>query len=151
MPQKKEKYPNCVQIADLIAVLFTNCQKKESRFVAEHLVSVVEFRCMRILDEFDQLTVNQLAEKMSLTASRITRIIDGLESKGEVLRETSKSDRRVFDLSLSTKGKKNIKKLNEDYARIHKEILSTIPEQYHDTMVEGITQLNLAVEKWLGK
>ena len=148
---QKEKYPDCVQIADLITLLFNNCQEKESRFVAEHEVSVVEFRCMRILNEFEQLTVNQVAEKMSLTSSRITRIIDGLVSKQIVLREISSKDRRFFDLSLTTKGKKLIKQLNEEYANIHKEILSAIPEQNHKSMFDGITQLNNAVEKWLNK
>jgi DNA-binding MarR family transcriptional regulator len=148
---KKDKYSDCVQIADLIALLFTNCQKKESRFVAKHEVSVVEFRCMRILYEFEQLTVNQCAEKMSLTSSRITRIIDGLVSKKIVNREISKTDRRFYDLSLTTKGIKLVKKINEDYAKIHKEILSTIPDEYYDSMLEGITQLNNAVERWLNK
>ena len=148
---QKEKYPDCVQIADLIALLFTNCQEKESRFVAEHEVSVVEFRCMRILYEFEQLTVNQLAEKMSLTSSRITRIIDGLVSKKIVNREISKTDRRFYDLSLTGKGKKLVKQLNEAYAKIHKEILSIIPDEHYDSMLEGITQLNNAVERWLNK
>jgi DNA-binding MarR family transcriptional regulator len=148
---KKEKYPDCVQIADLIALLFTNCQEKESRFIAEHEVSVVEFRCMRILYEFEQLTVNQLAEKMSLTSSRITRIIDGLVSKKIVNRELSQTDRRFYDLSLTGKGIKLVKKLNEAYAKIHKEILSIIPDEYYDSMLEGITQLNNAVERWLNK
>ena len=150
MPQN-EKYPNCVQIADLIAVLFTNCQEKESRFISEHSVSIVEFRTMRTLDEFNQLTVNQLAEKMSLTASRITRIIDGLVSKEIVNRQSSTTDRRVYDLSLTEKGKNQIIKMKEDYAKIHREILSIIPDEYYDTMVEGITKLNDAVERWLNR
>ena len=150
MPQK-QKYSDCVQIADLIAVLFTNCQEKESRFIAEHSVSIVEFRAMRTLDEFNQLTVNQLAAKMSLTASRITRIIDGLVSKGFVNRQSSTTDRRVYDLSLTEKGKNQIIKMNEDYAKIHREILSIIPDEYYDTMVEGITKLNDAVERWLNR
>ena len=112
---KKQKYPDCVQIADLIAILFSNCQVKESRFVSEHSVSVVEFRAMRTLNEFKQLTVNQLADKMSLTSSRITRIIDGLVSKDIVNRESSTTDRRVYDLSLTDYVKNEIKIMNEDY------------------------------------
>ncbi len=146
---KKQKYPDCVQIADLIAILFSNCQVKESRFVSEHSVSVVEFRAMRTLNEFKQLTVNQLADKMSLTSSRITRIIDGLVSKDIVNRESSTTDRRVYDLSLTDYGKNEITIMNEDYSKIHKEILSIIPDEYYDTMVEGITKLNDAVERWL--
>ena len=148
---ENRKHPNCVHIADLIALLFTNCQEKESRFISSYSVSVVEFRCIRILDEYNQLTVNQLAEKMSLTASRITRIIDGLVAKDIVIRKSSTTDRRVYDLSLTEKGKRLVKKLNEDYKNIHREILSTIPDEYYETMIEGITQLNKAVETWLKK
>ena len=138
-----------IQLADQLANLFANCQKKESRFVAEHEVSIVEFRSMRILTEFERLTVNQLAEKMSLTPNRITRIIDGLVEKNIVSRETSKIDRRVYELSLTGKGKQLTIDLNKDYVKIHEEILSSIPDEYYKTIVAGITQLNNAVERWL--
>ncbi len=140
-----------VAIADTIARLFANCQEKESRFVADFGVSLVEFRCLRILNEHEQLTVNQLAQKMSLTSSRITRIIDGLVEKALVVRESGKSDRRVYLQRLTPEGKKLSDNLNQKYSNIHQEILSTIPAEKHQPLMEAINQLNDAVETWLNR
>jgi len=140
-----------VAIAETIARLFVNCQEKENRFVADFGVSLVEFRSLRILNEHHPLTVNQLAQKMALTSSRITRIIDGLVEKDLVVREGDRSDRRVYLLSLTPEGKKLAKHLNENYSKMHEEILSSIPAEKHQTLMEAINQLNDAVEEWLDR
>jgi len=150
MSEKQNDQPRW-QIADLIALLFSNCQEKEARFVARYSITVVEFRCMRIINQYPQLTVNHLASEMALTSSRITRIIDGLVSKKIVSREIGKTDRRYFELRLTAKGKKMIQQLNQEYTEMHEEILSNIPEKYQESMYQGIIQLNNAIEKWLNK
>jgi hypothetical protein len=44
-----------------------------------------------------------------------------------------------------------ITQLNQEYADLHEEILSYIPEKCHKAMYQGIVQLNSAIEKWLHK
>ena len=148
MPVTKNKYYP-TQLSDITSRLFTNCQEKEARHVAKYGVSIVEFRSMRILYQYKKLTVNQLAQKMSLTSSRITRIIDGLVNKQIVIRTTGEKDRRVFYLSLTPKGEKLANDLIQDHNRIHEEILNNIPVESHQSMIEILKQLNKAVEVWL--
>lgn len=140
-----------LELAEITARLFANCHEKESRHAAKYGLSAVEFRCVRILSEKGQLTVNQMAQEMSLTSSRITRIIDGLVAKKLVNRVSSKNDRRVFNLSLSSKGEKLAQVCIKEHVQIHEEIIKNIPEEHHQSMIEMLKKLNEAVEAWLEK
>jgi len=150
MPDQKNK-PYSVELAEITSLLFANCNEKETRYAAKYGVSIVESRCIRKLHEKKQLTVNQLAQEMSLTSSRVTRIIDGLVAKKMVVRESGENDRRVYNLSLTPKGEKLAKELIEDHIKIHEEIIKKIPEEYHHSMIEILRRLNKAVEYWLEK
>jgi len=137
------------ELADIISQLFTHCQEKDARHVARYGVSIVESRCIRTLYEHKQLTVNQLAQKMSLTSGRVTRIIDGLVSKKRVVRESDKTDRRIFNLTLTPKGEKLAENLVQDHIQIHEEILSHIPSEYQQSTIELLKTLNDAMQNWL--
>jgi DNA-binding MarR family transcriptional regulator len=150
MPDQNNK-PYSVELAEITSLLFANCNEKESRHAAKYGVSIVESRCIRKLNEKKQLTVNQLANEMSLSSSRVTRIIDGLVAKKMVIRESGENDRRVYNLSLTPTGEKLANNLNQDHIKIHEEIINNVPEEYHHLMIEILQQLNKAVESWLGK
>ncbi len=137
------------RLAEITSRLFFNCQEKETKYVTKYGVSTVEFRCIRFLYENEQLTVNQLAQLMTLTSSRITRIIDSLVEKKLVVRESGKQDRRVYYLSLTNKGKKLSAAMIEDHTKMHAEILQSIPADKQLLMFENLEHLNQAVEKWL--
>ncbi len=145
----KDNRPISIQLADITSKLFNNCQAKEMRYATKHGVSIVEFRCLKILHESEELTVNQLAAKMSLTSSRITRIIDNLVSKELVHRVSSLNDRRIYNLSLTLKGNELAIKMIHDYTKIHENILNAIPSDYQKSMIHALINLNEAVEKWL--
>jgi len=137
------------QLADAISRLFNNCQMKETIHASKYGVSLVEFRCLRTLSENGNLTVNQLAQKMSLTSSRITRIIDSLVSKKLVQRVSGENDRRIFYLLLTLKGKELANKMITNYMKMHDEILNNISEDMQQSMLNSLEYLNSAVEKWL--
>jgi len=143
--------PDSVKLAEIISRLFVNCNEKENRHVAKYGVSIVEFRCMRTLYEHESLTVNQVAQKMSLTSSRVTRIVDGLVRKKLVNRDIGETDRRVYNLSLTAAGVDLAKKLIKGYHKIHEQIMQNIPPEYKKSMIQVLEQLNHAVENWLSE
>ena len=140
-----------IELAEITSLLFSNCNEKEARLAAKFGVSSVESRCLRILFQQKELTVNQLAQELSLTSSRITRIVDGLVDKQLVQRSAGEKDRRVFHISLTATGEKLSADLHDDHIKIHTEIINNIPEKYHRTMFELLEKLNEAVEQWLEK
>ena len=144
-----DKATTSVELADIISVLFANCQLKENLHVTQFGVSIVEFRCLRILQGNPKITVNQLAHKMSLTSSRITRIVDGLVTKKLVDRVSGETDRRIYHLSLTQKGKKLIQEMLDKYVEMHEKILSKIPAEKKREILDCLKTLNEAVSNWL--
>ena len=147
MRQTDQKHAS--QLADITALLFTNCQSKELQHAENYRLSIMQFRCLRILHSFKTLTVNQLANEMHLTSGRITRIVDGLVKKELVQRNTDEHDRRYFHLALTPEGRKLTSKMIDDYHNIHKEIIANVPEDSREMLIEMLSILNTAVEDWL--
>ncbi|MEE4310466.1 MAG: MarR family transcriptional regulator [candidate division KSB1 bacterium] len=147
MNPKDQKHAS--QLADITSLLFTNCQAKELQHAEKYKVSIMQFRCLRILHSFKTLTVNQLANEMHLTSGRITRIVDGLVKKRLVHRNIDEHDRRYFHLTLTPEGKKLTSEMIDDYHNIHREIIANVPDESRATLIEMLTILNTAVEDWL--
>ncbi len=138
-----------IELADIISILFTNCQLKENLFVAQFGVSIVEFRCLRVLFRHPDITVNRLAQKMSLTSSRITRIVDGLVKKNLVNRISGQDDRRVYYVMLTSHGRELAEKMLHEYVIMHEDILRPISAEDKDIIFRCLKKLNSLVANWL--
>ena len=68
-------------LADLTFNLLARCQEKEAWLAKEHGLFQAEFRGLRLFGSDETLNNKQLAKRMNLTESRLTRIIDGLEKR----------------------------------------------------------------------
>jgi len=147
--ENSNQSPLSIQLADIVTQLFIHCHKKEARFVHIYNVTPIEFRTLRFLNNSRKLTVGELAHDMDLTTSRITRIIDSLEEKGYVIREPGKNDRRIYNLSLTATGKRQIKKMLYDYLSLHEDILKTIKPEDQKVMLRYLLKLKNALEEWL--
>lgn len=138
-------------LADLTFKLLASCNEKEGRLAKSHNLTQAEFRCLKSIQEGEIINNREISTRLKLSASRLTRIIDGLVQKGYVVREIDPADRRNMRLSLSPRGVEFVRKMNEDYVEIHKEILKNIEENQHKQLIDAMTQLFTALEKWIAK
>lgn len=138
-------------LADLTFKLLASCHEKEERLAKSHNLTQAEFRCLKSIQEGEIINNREISSRLKLSASRLTRIIDGLVQKGYVVREIDPADRRNMRLSLSPRGVEFVRKMNEDYVEIHKEILKNIEENQHRPLITAMTQLLTALEKWIAK
>ena len=139
------------RLANLTFNLLANCQEKEVRLAELHGLTQAEFRCLRLFGAEECLNNRQIAERMHLSPSRLTRIIDGLVEKDYINRELDSSDRRNMKVYLSHNGKLLVQRLNKAYVNIHSEILQDIEQGQHNTLISGMEHLLSALEKWLKK
>ncbi len=139
------------KLADLTFQLLASCQEKEDRLAKQYNLNKAEFRCLRNMIEHEYLNNKEIAERMKLSASRLTRIIDGLVRKGYVKREIQPNDRRNMQIYLSEKGIDFVKQLNRAYVNIHTQILSDIDKNQHKPLIEAMTNLLKSVDNWLLK
>lgn len=142
---------NAEQLANLTFSLLANCQEKETRLAEVHNLTQAEFRCLRLFGSDESINNKAIAERMNLSPSRLTRIIDGLVGKECIIREIDPNDRRNMKVSLSKRGQLLVQQLNRSYIDIHKEILQDITEDQHKPLISAMTHLLSALEKWLAK
>ena len=140
---------NAEMLANLTFNLLGRCQEKESRLAEKHNLLEAEFKCLRLMGSEENPNNKEIAEKMNLSPSRITRIMDGLVKKGYMVREIDNADRRNMILSLSKKGKNLTTRLNNAFIEIHQEILNEIDEKQHKSLIIAMGNLDKAIENWL--
>ncbi len=137
------------QIAEMMYELLMNCQEKEERLSVEFHVSVPEFRTLRMFHQDQRLTVKKLVERVGLSSSRLSRILESLEEKGYVVRTIDADDRRSVDVSLTSKGSTFVKALEKRYVQIHEEILHGIPPEMHEPLMRGMRTMLCSLQGWL--
>ena len=138
------------KMADVTFRLLDQCQEKQERIAKSLDLTVAEFRLLRALRGEAALSVGDLARRMELSNSRLTRILDGLVDKEVVTREVSRHDRRVIVVELSMRGQKIQKTLTERYLRTHQDILDLLPEGAIDSVIAAMEKLEEAMHEWTG-
>jgi len=138
-------------LANLTFSLLANCQEKEVRLATIHNLTQAEFRCLRLFGTDESVNNKKIAERMNLSPSRLTRIIDGLVEKEYIVREIDPEDRRNMRVMLSKRGRQLVNQLNKAYVQIHSEILQDIDPVQHEPLITAMQHLLEALENWLKK
>jgi DNA-binding MarR family transcriptional regulator len=73
-------------------------------------------------------TVTELAERLRLAQSTVTELVDRAEQAGLVVRSTSRSDRRVAELSLTQEGERRFALAFGDAEAERRHLLEAIQE-----------------------
>jgi DNA-binding MarR family transcriptional regulator len=139
------------KLADLTFHLLAHCREKEIRFAEKHGLTQAEFRCLRYFSTNECMNNKQISERMKLTPGRLTRIIDSLIAKRYLKRKIDPTDRRYMRVNLSGNGIIILKQLNNDYAAIHRDILSGIELHHQKPLIIAMNHLVSALKVWKTK
>lgn len=113
-----------------------------------HGISVSQCYVLEALHSHDTLSVNELANKMYLSISTITRVVDQLVKKRYVTRQEDTTDRRVRVLRLTKAGEDIFRKSWDNVFESEKKILENFPPENREMLIDFLHQLNQAVESW---
>src|SRR5947207_2951925 len=88
-----------------------------AQLVADHGLTINDYEALLQLARAEDRRMRRvdLAEALLLTASGVTRLLDGLESAGLVERATCASDRRVVYAVLTDDGRAKLKEASESH------------------------------------
>jgi DNA-binding MarR family transcriptional regulator len=108
------------------------------------------------IDEVGQTNLRDLASKLNLDPSTLSRTIDGLVQRGLVKREADSRDRRYVFLSLTEEGRKICNDINERNDRFYDGILHRMPDekqgvQLFDDLVRTLVEAVSPCEECSGK
>jgi DNA-binding MarR family transcriptional regulator len=88
-----------------------------ARLVADHGLSINQYEALLHLARADDRRMRRvdLADRLVLTASGVTRMLDGLEKEGYVDRDACASDRRVIYAVLTEPGLAKLRAASETH------------------------------------
>ena len=89
----------------------------------------------------DALSVNELAEKMNLDKSTVSRQVEKLVQEDIINRITSPKDRRRVHISLTSKGKQMYKTMNQSMNEQFQTAFQKIPEKELGTFLKVFNQI----------
>jgi MarR family transcriptional regulator, 2-MHQ and catechol-resistance regulon repressor len=111
-------------------------------------VSVSQCYVLEGLHRFGPQTMNELAGRMYLSVSTLTRVVDQIVAKGYATRKEDERDRRVRRVQLTGKGKGVYQKAWTGIFGSEKTILSSFPTDRRERVVDLLRKLNQAVDGW---
>ncbi|HAA12067.1 MAG TPA: MarR family transcriptional regulator [Cytophagales bacterium] len=128
---KQEEFSNPLQKA-IINILFTASwiSGEQNRALKPFGISWQQFNILRILrgQYPESVCVADIKERMIDKMSNVSRLVEKLYQKDLVTRETSKQDRRMVDIELTTRGLELLKEVDEVMEDQQKALLSANPE-----------------------
>ncbi len=88
-----------------------------ARLVADHGLTINDYECLLMLARAEDRRMRRvdLAEQLILTASGVTRLLDGLEKEGWVDRASCASDRRVVYAVLTEEGLAKLREASDSH------------------------------------
>ncbi len=96
------------------------------KLAAEHDITAPQLLCLMTVAQEEFLGVASIARRVHLSSSTVIGILDRLESKGMVLRERDKQDRRLVNVMATERGR---------------ELVAMAPSPLQGTLVEALRQL----------
>lgn len=97
--------------------------------------------------EVEKLTVWQLANKLKLETSTVSRLVDKLVKKGLIYREVNEKNRRELFLHLTEKGHTTVNFLREQSITFYQSILNNLSESEQKIVMDGFELFNDSISK----
>jgi DNA-binding MarR family transcriptional regulator len=112
-------------------------------------VSVSQCYTLDMLGEHGEMSMVQLARKMFLDKSTMTRVVDGLIERELVARRFDENDRRLIYIMLTAAGRKLIEGIRAQQLDSLRQILERIPMSERQKLLDSLELFSHAVQDWL--
>jgi DNA-binding MarR family transcriptional regulator len=120
-----------------------------AQLVADHGLTINDYEALLHLARADERRMRRvdLAERLLLTASGVTRLLDGLEQAGYVDRDSCASDRRVTYAVLTDAGLAKLRQASKSHVADIRSFFETrFSEEELDQLVGFLDRLPLGAE-----
>jgi len=125
-----------------------NCCRERVIFEAKKLgIPASELKCLMFFENHRYLTANEIADLLDVAKSRTTVIVDGLEKKGLVLRESDPNDARVKLISLTAAGQRKLREIEDFLLDLHAQLLERIDPVQRSTIIAALETLRSSMEE----
>jgi DNA-binding MarR family transcriptional regulator len=122
------------------------CEMRMAFLSKKFSLPQAEFRCLLLFRGEHYLTVKNIAQKLEVAKSRVTKIIAGLMQKKLVHSIDDPQDGRVKLISLTSAGQKKCQELSDLITEIHELILLELEPEQRKTVLSSLELLRASME-----
>ena len=130
-------------LQDLIRVY----QFRDRDRICCHDLSVTQCYALEALVRRGGITVNELSAELYLDKSTASRVVDALERKGYLTRNSHPDDRRAVQLLVTRTGKNLFSRIRRDIVEHEKSLIAEFDPKTRRAMTKLINQLARAAAK----
>lgn len=134
----------------LIFELYQCCQMRMQHQSEQFDIPDAELRCLRLFGQERYLTPKEIAHRMGVVKSRITKLIEGLVRKGLVQRFKDPADSRMALLQLTVNGQTKLRQINDHLRRANSEVLARMTPSQREDLLLHLDALRTAMKATTG-
>jgi DNA-binding MarR family transcriptional regulator len=108
---------------------------------AEEDVTLQQFSVLGVLSRIGPVPMRKLSEELRVTPPNITGVVDRLERKELVKRETSPRDRRTKQIRLTAKGAGLYERVRKGYSEALQESLEALTSEEQEILAKLLKKL----------
>ncbi|MEK4563785.1 MarR family transcriptional regulator [Alkalihalobacillus sp. FSL R5-0424] len=123
--------------------VFDNIQKDIER----HKISNENFVVLELLYSKGSHPVQKISEILSIPSGSITYVVNKLEKKGLVERQTNPNDKRTFDVMLTKEGKALFDDIFPQHKATISKNLSFITDEEKNELIDLLKRIGMGAEK----
>jgi len=123
------KFESISQIINLNKNVNRSLKHKFHHLIQDSELTFPQLSVISMLEKYGEQKVSELSEKMGLSDSTVSGILDRLEQKGIIKRERTKDDRRVVKISLTGKSKKFCNDFRQKKEEFFTQLLKRLSDQ----------------------
>lgn len=110
-------------------------------------VSFTQCHAITEIGRASGISLNELAEKLNVDNSTMSRTVNNIVNKGLANRELDPNDRRYVTISLTEDGKNVYEEINSTMNNYFKKIYENIPEEKREQVLESLELVADAITK----
>ncbi len=126
------------EIHDLVYQVLRHLQSNDRDKCACYDVTPLQSLVLLEVAQKQPLGMQQLAQRMQLAVSTMTRVVDKLVKGGLIFRQEDRNDRRVVLCSLTKEGQKVAQQLENCYKDFFNKLATNIPPRDLDGFLVGL-------------
>jgi DNA-binding MarR family transcriptional regulator len=124
------------------------CEEQEAQVREETGLSSSEYAGMMACSATGKLSASELAGRMGLSASRVSRVVDRLVQRGLLQRTPCSEDRRAVELSLTLEGRRTRQQLDDCLRRCDRSIRARLTDAEMKLAGQGLDLVLGAMQPW---
>lgn len=139
---------------EMLVILFNNVMDTEAKAIITEEFKDITNNDMHIIEAVgieEPRRMSEIAKRLGVTVGTLTTNMNSLEDKGYIVRERSKTDKRVVLVVLTPKGKKAYYHHRDFHKDMIKAIVNGLDEEEMKVMIKCLLNLGNFFKKLEGK